>query len=153
MRLDAALAGLQCRFLDKLAKSWTKWHRRSETNERDYFTSRLGGLCGHAVNMTAGIAENYVERREHELLSLGTAGAALARDHMLAADHGAPGTLGFRRGLLLEVMGMFKTRADMVAELLFGLPRCRFGRRACFSIVAGPLGRIREYSVSFEDTF
>jgi len=103
--------------------------------------------------MAAGIAENDIEWREHELLSLGTAGAALARDHVFGADHGAFGALGFRRGLLLEIMGMFEPGADLVAELLFVLPRFGFRRRARFAIVAGPLGRIRKHSVSFEDPF
>ena len=72
---------------------------------------------------------------------------------MVGADHGALGTLGFRRGLLLEVMGMFELAADVIAELLFGLPRLGFGRRARFVIVAGPLGRIREDSIGFKDAF
>jgi len=103
--------------------------------------------------MAAGTAENNIERRENKLLALGSAGAALA-GHDLIDPHGRTlGALRLRRSFLLEVMGMFESRADMVAKLLFGLPCLCFGRRVRFTIIDGPLGRIREDSIGFEDAF
>jgi len=103
--------------------------------------------------MAAGTAENNIERRENKLLAFGSAGAALA-GHDLIDPHGRTlGALRLRRSFLLEVMGMFEPGADMVAKLLFGLPCLCFGRRARFTIIYGPLGRIREDSIRFEDMF
>ena len=89
--------------------------------------------------MAAVATKDDVKRREHELLSLRTGRAALARNDMISDDDGAFGALRFRLGLLLEVMGMFEPPADMVAELLFGLLRPGFGLRVRLTIVAGPL--------------
>jgi|SRR3990172_4428885 len=103
--------------------------------------------------MAAGAAENNIERRENKLLAFGCAGAALA-GHDLVDPHGRTlGALRLRRSFLLEVMGMFEPRANMVAKLLFGLPRLCFGGRARLTIIDGPLGRIREDSIGFEDAF
>lgn len=103
--------------------------------------------------MAAGAAKNNIERRENKLLAFGSAGATLA-GHDLIDPHGRTlGALRLRRRFLLEVMGMFEPRTDMIAKLLFELLCLCFGCRACFTIIDGPLGRIREDSIGFEDAF
>jgi len=103
--------------------------------------------------MAAGTAENNVERGENKLLAFGSSGATLAGHDLIDPHRRTLGALRLRRRFLLEVMGMFEPRTDMIAKLLFGLLCLGFGCRARFTIIDGPLGRIRENSIRFEDMF
>ena len=76
--------------------------------------------------MTAGIAINNVERREHKLFAAGTAAASLAGNNVIDADHGTGRAFWVRFNLAFkllarESLGKIKAVTCVTAEPLIPL--------------------------------
>lgn len=106
--------------------------------------------------MAAGVAENHVEGRQHELLAARGRRAAFARNDVVCADSGTGRTFGLRLDFLSEVLGETKAVSLPVAEFCFARAGRLFldfllsivGARRL--VIVRPLAMIRKYFVSVE---